>query len=250
MKQLLAVGKANDKAKEVFAYLERFFGMQVLEQSPDAVQGIITAMKPDLLMVSVEELLDAPTTAMTDFQKANEGTPIITFGEPDAFTRFGKMYTGNPLQNINLPLDEDACLYTICSILKVSMKKLKQDADNRKTILVIDDDATTLRSIKSILESGYAVDLVNSGQKALDMMESKIPDLILLDYEMPVMNGKQFLEKIRATDKYAKIPVIFVTAVTDKNLIASLIPLHPSGYLLKPITMDVLRAEVKKVLGC
>ena len=248
MKQLLAVGKASDQAKEVFSYLEKFFGIQVLEQSLDGVAGIVTAMRPDMVLVSVEELLASPTEAMGNFISANPGLSVATFGTPDDFTRFSKMYTGDPIQNINLPLDEEACLFLICSTLKISMKKLKAESANKKTVLVVDDDATTLRSIKSILENKYNVELANSAAKAFEIMEKKVPDLILLDYEMPVMNGKEMLEKVRATSQYAHLPVIFVTSMTDKTIISSLIPLRPSGYLLKPITMDVLNAEVEKVL--
>ena len=249
MKQLLAVGKVSDQAKEVFSYLEQYFGMQVMEQSLDAVSGVIAAMKPDMVLVSVEELLASPTEAMGEFIKANEGLSVATFGTPDDFTRFSKLYVGEPLKNIDLPLDEEACLFLICSTLKISMKKLKAESANKKTILVVDDDATTLRSIKSILDNKYAVELARSAETGFQAMEKKIPDLILLDYEMPVMNGKEMLQKIRATEKYAKIPVIFVTSMTDKTIISSLIPLRPSGYLLKPITMDVLHAEVDKVLN-
>nr|MCR5545267.1 hypothetical protein [Lachnospiraceae bacterium] len=64
MKQLLAIGKACDEAKALYSYFERFFGVQVFEQSIDSVTGVIQAMKPDLLLVSVEELLVSPTMAL------------------------------------------------------------------------------------------------------------------------------------------------------------------------------------------
>ena len=248
MKQLLAIGKVSEEAKAAFSYLEQYFGMQVFEQSLDAASGVAQAMKPDLIMVSVDELLVSPTMAMNEFQKANPEKPIITFGKVEDFVRFEKLYVGDPLENLNLPLDEDAALFLLCSKLKISRKKLKEQSENKKTVLVIDDDATTLRSMKSILENTYSVELANSGEKAFQMMEEKIPDLILLDYEMPGMNGKEVLEKIRNTEPYKNLPVIFVTGVTEKSYITALISLRPSGYLLKPITMDVLLNEIAKVL--
>lgn len=248
MKQLLAIGKTNDEAKALYSYFERFFGVQVFEQSIDSVTGVIQAMKPDLLLVSVEELLVSPTMALNDLQKALPDQLILTVGKTEDFVRFEKLYVGEPIENINLPFDDDAALFAVCSKLKISMKKLKQESANKKTILVVDDDATTLRSLKSILDDKYNVELAISGEKAFQLMEQKVPDLLILDYDMPVMNGKQVLEKVRATKNLAHLPAIFVTGVTDKSNITSLISLRPSGYLLKPITMDVLLAEIEKVL--
>ncbi len=249
MKQLFAIGKTNDEAKGVFSYLEKFFGIQIFEQSIDVASNIVSAMRPDLIVVSVEELLASPKEAMGTLKNASSGIPIITIGTPENFNSFLGSYEGDPLSNINLPLNEDEALSTVCTPLKISVEKLKQTSANKKTILVVDDDATTLRSFKSILENNYNVDLAGSGAKAFEVMEKRIPDLILLDYDMPEMNGKETLEKIRGTDKWAKIPVIFVTGTKDKTIISSLIPLRPSGYLLKPVTMDVIRNEVKKILG-
>ena len=248
MKQLLAIGKASEEAKAAFSQLEQYFGIQIFEQSLDAADGVVEAMKPDLLLISVEELLVSPTMAMNEFIQKHPDKLFVTFGKVEDFVRFEKLYVGDLLENLNIPYDEDAALFLLCSKLKISRKVLKEQSANKKTILVIDDDATTLRSMKSILENKYAVELANSGAKAFQMMEKKIPDMVILDYEMPEMNGKEVLEKIRATEQYAKLPVLFVTGVTAKENITSLIRLRPSGYLLKPITMNVLLDEIAKIL--
>ncbi|MCR5099645.1 MAG: response regulator [Lachnospiraceae bacterium] len=249
MKQLLAIGKCNDDVRAAYSYLERFFGIQIFEQSLDLASNIVSAMRPDLMVVSVEELLVSSPEAVGELIKAGSGTPMVTIGTPEDFTRFSGSYEGEALSNIKLPLNEEEALSIVCAALKISVDKIKRENANKKTILVVDDDATTLRSFKSILENNYTVELAGSGAKAFEIMEKTIPDLILLDYEMPVMNGKETLEKIRATEKWANVPVIFVTSTKDKTIISSLIPLRPSGYLLKPVTMDVIRAEVKKILG-
>ena len=249
MKQLLAIGKMDDDAKACFKYLEQFFGMQMMESSIDSCAGVIEVMKPDLLLVSVDELLVSPTMALNNLVEKNPDLPLITFGKVQDFVRFEKLYVGGPLENLNLPFEEEAAMYLVCSKLKVSQKKVKQEAAKKKTILVVDDDATTLRSLKSILEDKYNVNLANSGEKTFEMLSNKIPDLILLDYEMPDMNGREVLQKIRDTQEYKNIPVIFVTGISDKNLITPLIALHPAGYILKPITMDVIKSQVEKIIG-
>ena len=63
----------------------------------------------------------------------------------------------------------------------------------------------------------------------------ELPDLILLDYEMPVVNGKQVLEMIRTEVDFQSIPVIFLTSRNDKESVASVMALRPQGYLLKTL---------------
>ena len=77
----------------------------------------------------------------------------------------------------------------------------------------------------------------------------KRPDLILLDYEMPVCDGRMTLEMIRADEDLKDIPVIFLTAVNDRANIEAVLKLKPAGYFLKPAVKDQLLAELQKVLG-
>ncbi len=249
MKQLLAIGKMDEDSRACFKYLEQYFGMQMMESSIDSCAGVIEVMKPDLLLVSVEELLVSPTMALNTLQDKNPDLSIITFGKVQDFVRYEKLYVGGNLDNLNIPFEEESAMYLICTKLKISQKKVKQEAAKKKTVLVVDDDSTTLRSLKTMLEDRYNVNLANSGEKTFEMLENRIPDLILLDYEMPGMNGKEVLEKIRDTEKYRHVPVIFVTSISDKNQITPLISLRPSGYILKPITMDVIKAEVARIIG-
>ncbi|MBR6294429.1 MAG: response regulator, partial [Lachnospiraceae bacterium] len=71
---------------------------------------------------------------------------------------------------------------------------------------------------------------------------------ILLDYEMPVCDGRQTLEMIRADEELSSIPVIFLTAVRDKEHIEKVLSLRPQGYLLKPSTRDNLIAKINEVI--
>ena len=81
------------------------------------------------------------------------------------------------------------------------------------------------------------------------MIAKKHPDLILLDYEMPEMNGKMTLEKIREDASMADIPVIFLTAVADKEHITAVLRLNPAGYFLKPLEKEKLLEAVDKIFG-
>ena len=103
----------------------------------------------------------------------------------------------------------------------------------KKKILVVDDSGAMLRNVKSWLEESYQVILANSGAMAIKYLAMNRPDLVLLDYEMPVVDGKQVLEMIRTESEFADIPVIFLTSKGDKESVLKVMELKPEGYLLK-----------------
>ena len=108
----------------------------------------------------------------------------------------------------------------------------------KKKILVVDDSGAMLRSVKGWLEHKYQVILANSGAMAIKYLSTNRPDLVLLDYEMPVINGKQVLEMIRSESEFSNIPVIFLTGKNDKESIRQVLGLKPEGYILKTTKPD------------
>ena len=103
----------------------------------------------------------------------------------------------------------------------------------KKKVLVVDDSGAMLRNVKGWLEDRYQVILANSGAMAIKYLSTNRPDLVLLDYEMPVINGKQVLEMIRSESEFSNIPVMFLTSKNDKESIQQVLSLKPEGYILK-----------------
>lgn len=103
--------------------------------------------------------------------------------------------------------------------------------------------------MKAMLEADYEVAVAISGAQAMTSIGKKRPDLILLDYEMPVCDGRMTLEMIRADEELGSIPVIFLTAVNDRENIEAVLGLKPAGYMLKPPVKDKLLAEIAKILN-
>lgn len=121
--------------------------------------------------------------------------------------------------------------------------------DGKYTILVIDDSGLILRNIKDILQNDYDVKIAVSGKLALKMIPEFKPDVILLDYEMPEMNGSQTFDAIRKLPEGADIPIIYLTSVDDRSVIVELMRKKPTGYLLKPVKQAKLREAIMKALG-
>ncbi|MCR4781167.1 MAG: response regulator [Lachnospiraceae bacterium] len=108
-----------------------------------------------------------------------------------------------------------------------------QSEQRKKHLLLVDDDIAYLKTIKKWLGDIYHVSIVSSGMQAITFIAKNKPDLILLDYEMPVTNGPQVLEMIRSELDTSEIPVIFLTGKGDKESVKNVIGLKPDGYILK-----------------
>jgi putative two-component system response regulator len=117
--------------------------------------------------------------------------------------------------------------------------------DKRKTIYLVDDDITNLRIGKFALTESYQVVTLNSGEKLLAMLEKKIPDLVLLDVEMPQMNGYEAMKAMKEDDRYDKIPIIFLTAKSDIKSEMEGLSLGATDYIYKPFSPPLLQKRIE-----
>ncbi|MGN0599271.1 MAG: response regulator [Oscillospiraceae bacterium] len=125
----------------------------------------------------------------------------------------------------------------------------KKAATDRKHIVVVDDDKNVLKLLKAALEDKYDVTAMAGGRMALKFLETKTPDLIFLDYEMPVENGPEVFRKIKKIDSAKDIPVVFLTGIAEREKITEVLSLKPQGYLLKPINMERVNETIRSLLG-
>lgn len=118
-------------------------------------------------------------------------------------------------------------------------------------VLLIDDDDGNRLLIRQALEQRFGAVVVGAknGVEGLRVLERSVPDLIFLDLWMPVLNGHDFLERIREEKAWKEIPVIVMTAMQDKDVVQKLIRLKISGYLIKPVTVEQLTDRITNVCG-
>lgn len=139
-------------------------------------------------------------------------------------------------QTYTRPVDLQSLIKTIQKEGE-AVEKLKEF----KSILIVDDDATALRSMKSLLSTQYKILVANSGMNAITILAKNKVDLILLDFEMPIVNGPKVLQMIRSDPNTANIPVMFLTAKGDKRSIMEVLRFKPEKYLLKTmLPKDIL----------
>ena len=117
-----------------------------------------------------------------------------------------------------------------------------------RSLLLVDDDADIRMTLRDFLtEEGFVVHTAREGQHALHMLEKMdAPDLILLDYKMPVMDGKQFLSILRRTPRLQHIPVVILSAATREWSGAHL---EVEEVLSKPVDLEMLLSTVTRILA-
>jgi len=122
-------------------------------------------------------------------------------------------------------------------------------ADERKKIIVVDDSLEDLSVLKSILKDIYMVYPCPSASEMFDLLEHIQPDLILLDVEMPEMNGYEAAKKLKSVDEYYDIPIIFLTAMLDTQSEIKGLKLGAVDYIHKPFITPLLIKRINMHLS-
>ncbi|MFG1400485.1 response regulator [Xanthobacter sediminis] len=117
-----------------------------------------------------------------------------------------------------------------------------------KTCLVVDDSGLVRKIARRILERlGFQVEEAVDGQNAIDTCAKAMPDVILLDWEMPVVSGIQFLRMLRAREGGDIPKVIFCTSLNDMAHIAEALEAGADEYIMKPFDDDILHEKLEAV---
>lgn len=121
-----------------------------------------------------------------------------------------------------------------------------------KHIMVVDDVAVNLKTVKLILDEYYKVTVVTSGKQAIDFLSRNVtdfPDLILMDIQMPFMDGLETMKKIKEKFGEDTIPVIYLTAISDKKMVVECFKAGLSDYIIKPFNPEQLLKKIENVFG-
>ncbi|MDR1950474.1 MAG: response regulator [Spirochaetaceae bacterium] len=115
----------------------------------------------------------------------------------------------------------------------------------RKKIMLVDDNPTNLTIGRNILINDYDVFTIQSGQKLFKILEKVYPDLILLDVEMPEMDGYEVIKQLKGNEQYRHIPVVFLTAKSDSGSELEGLTLGALDYITKPFSPPLLLKRIE-----
>ncbi len=131
-------------------------------------------------------------------------------------------------------------------VLMEELARVEREENKRKSILLVDDEADVAQGLAALLRArGYEVEVARDGLEALGRLEREpLPDLVLLDYEMPQLDGEEVLARLRREGRTAHLPVLLATASTiDLSRLRRV-----SGLLRKPYPRHVLFAMIARLL--
>jgi putative two-component system response regulator len=114
-----------------------------------------------------------------------------------------------------------------------------------KTIFIVDDSDTNLITAEEALEDHYNIMTMPSADRMFSLLEKMTPDLILLDIEMPVMGGFEVLERLKANNSWANVPVVFLTGTINPSIEERSSKLGAAGIVAKPFSTSALLDQIK-----
>lgn len=197
----------------------------------------------DLITIAIENNIEKKAEFLVfikDYCAENE-KKMIVIGDSENYNQVIQYTTDRfVLANYERPINMDKMLNDI-----EYYNETKSQLPKRKSILIVDDDVSYMSMIMDWLSDNYRVSLANSGMEAITWLASNRPDLILLDYEMPITSGPQVLQMIKSSPNTADIPVMFLTGKSDRESIMAVLELKPVGYLLKTADKKKLNESIE-----
>ena len=236
MRKLLIVGDfSSDSPSDVNSFLSQHFHTQLCTSSGKIVKSMLKLFGPDMVIMDIDNFDITHEDIFETIAEYNPELPVITYGKELKKQMFISYYYTGQFKNIEQASRE--------LIIRAVCKEFGMNADailnavvetEKRHIIVVDDNPVLLRNMRNMLQDKYRVTLATSAAQCMKAMGQDRPDLIILDYEMPVVDGRQTLEMIRSEDDYKDVPVIFLTGIADKEHVDAVLDLKPAGYFVKP----------------
>lgn len=249
MKKILLVGKLNEIVRSLYQCLTNDFQVQLCPEEPDDIKNMYQIVKPDMMIVSQIGVDEVDTTMCEWIRDNTLDTPVLIITISEKWNEYEPYFDEDKFDKLFRPVGKRELLEKCHFMLKDDGKNVDNDKIRvRRKIMIVDDSAMLLRSVKASLDKEYTVYVATSGEQALTMVSKRQPDLILLDYEMPGMDGKMTYEILKSQDETKDIPVVFLTSMSDKEHIYSILETRPAGYILKPPDRDRLFQTIEDVL--
>ncbi len=216
-------------------------GFDVLHVLPDVTAIDRLEKRPDIYLMYLDgAAVDRDLCVYLNDRIDEDEIDLCVIGKYEELDSF---YSMIPEERLSLVCKRPVNIKELGEKLQSVMEAGEHRSD-KKRILVVDDDGTMLRAIKSWLSGKYKVFMVNSGMAAITFLAKNDVDLILLDYEMPVTSGPQVLEMLKSDQTTSEIPVMFLTNKSDRKSIMKVIALKPAKYLLKTMKPFELVAAI------
>ncbi len=256
--KVLAVNVENAGKGSLYSLLEESYELSICDDIPEELDAAVKSYSPELIIYNMTEYYEDKASAMLEqLSTMYTEIKIIVISLEEHYKSNLQYFVSDQFINVILPASADS-IAAECRAVFGEDKIPKKAPDNsvksgsilhkKPHIMIIDDNAILLRTVKDMLNDKFTVSIAVSSSQAFMAMSRNMPDIILLDYEMPIVNGEATLKMIRENDDMKDIPVIFFTSSADLEVVKKLIALGPDGYILKPPNKQTMVSQIEKTL--
>lgn len=120
---------------------------------------------------------------------------------------------------------------------------------DKKMIVAVDDSGIILKRLTKVLGEDYDLHAFSVGKRALQFLKDRTPDLIILDIDMPEIDGYEMLKMLKEREHLQNVPVIFLTSNGDRNSVMRAVAGGADDYVVKPIDEEILLDKIHMALG-
>jgi putative two-component system response regulator len=176
--------------------------------------------------------------------EATQGTPVVMVSTFDSDSDVDKGFQAGASAYLSKYEIQDSLFDTVESVLTKSRFK------GERVVMVVDDSKVVLRIVeKGLAEAGFRVITADNAKKALNLLETIQPDLILTDIEMPEINGFEFCKTVHKNPELSMVPIVAMSTKTDRGYMKRMVQNGASAYICKPFNIDELVILVEKMLS-
>lgn len=253
MEKVLLVGKLSEIVRSLNECLVDDYQVQLCPEQLENVQAMVRIAKPKLIIICHIAIEDIGSEVFEWLQEKHPQIPVLGITTIEIWRECRERYKEGQFTVLFRPVTkqqlQDKCRQLLHPDGAARAERKVTNKERRRKIMIVDDSALLLRSMKAMLEKYYNICLAKSGEQALHMIPKENPDLILLDYEMDGMDGKSTFEAIKEDEDMQFIPVVFLTSIAKKDPIYSVLKLKPDGYILKPPDEKRILETIEEILG-
>lgn len=247
MKEILLVGKVCGEFHWIHECLKQRYQVQICSTQYENIASMIDIIKPHMMIMYQNASGEIDAEIFSEIAHNWPKLPVLTICSEDEWYYFRQYCEGKHFYFLERPV-KNVVLMLRCESVLAEYGEGEESKSKKQTILVVDDSTLVLRNIREMLGNHFKLLFATTGDKALEIVRQEHVDLILLDYEMPKMNGLQVFQMLKLIDVTAKIPVLFLTGVSDREKIMEVLSQHPAGYILKPLNKNRILEAINGTL--
>lgn len=242
---VLVIDDSKQDQETISLYLKDIANVKAVSSGEEAVE-CVRRFSIDVILLDLEMPFMDGFQTLENLRKLEEciNVPVIMVtGVCDRETVLNSVIMGidgyivKPINKIDLQN----------KVLEVFEKKV-EPAIIRKTVLLVDDDMVYLKQVNNLLSDKYNVIMINSPKLALEYLSRHVPDIIVLDYQMPLYNGANVMSVIKNNVIGREVPIIILSGMDKADVMRECATFNPTAFLEKPISKKELDETIQRAL--